>query len=222
MTKDENLEVVVIGAGPAGLACGHELQRSGFRFLIVEGGSGAGESWRGMPVALKLISPWKANALPGESPFRHSRHQQLTRAEFLAYLEEYAVLHQLPVRTACPVSQVVREPGGLFAVTVPGTILRCRWLINATGYFLNPFQPHIPGAAESLIPQIHVGRYRDPGQVRSRMRSTAGPVLVVGKRLSAGQTLLELAEAGVPVALSYRSSLEFGAGRLSWWLLFRI
>src|SRR6185436_15818855 len=100
----------------------------------------------------------------------------------------------------------------------------------------------IPGAEQSKIPQLHFAAYRDAQQIASILRSaiTPGPaipsplkgvrgnprpestVLIVGKRLSAGQILVELVEAGFTVGLSHRNPIQYGAEPWAWWFLFRI
>src|SRR5262245_8061715 len=90
-------EILILGAGPAGLAVGYELQQRGLSCWLLERGPGVGDPGRRMPETLKLVSPWKANALPGTAPAYRSRHYQISRAEFLAYLEAYAREHELPV-----------------------------------------------------------------------------------------------------------------------------
>src|SRR6185503_21121593 len=57
---------------------------------------------------------------------------------------------------------------------------------------------------------------------RSRTHRSSGSVLIVGQRVSAGQTMLELIDAGFEVGISHRSPIGFGAGPLGWWILFRI
>ena len=109
-------DVIVLGAGPAGLSIGYELKRRGLRFLLIERGQAVGESWRRMPASLKLVSPWRANYLPGTRPGLFSRHYKMTRQEFCQYLRDYAAEHQLPVQVGEMVAQVARDSDGLFRV----------------------------------------------------------------------------------------------------------
>ena len=215
-------DILVIGGGPAGLSMGHELKRLGISFAVLERGPTAGESWRQMPTNLKLVSPWKANHLPGSRPKLFPRHHEISRREFHRYLNDYAQQHALPVQTNASVNAVTQDANGEFQVRTAQGTFRSRLLVNATGYFSKPFVPVIPGATESAIPQLHVAEYRDPEQIKKRFGDATAPVLIVGQRLSAGQTLVELGDAGLDVALSHRSPLEFSAGSKGLWFFLRI
>jgi hypothetical protein len=82
--------------------------------------------------------------------------------------------------------------------------------------------PEIPGAAASSVLQLHVANYRSPQHLDSLVGTRRGPVLIVGKRLSAGQAMVELVDAGFEVALSHRSPIQFGAGPLFMWFFLRV
>lgn len=215
------VDVLILGAGPAGLSAGHELRQRGLKFLILERGETAGESWRRMPENLKLVSPWKSNSLPGTANGRLSGNYEMSRAEYLDYLQEYAVEQQLPIRTGVRVATVGRDNDGVFLVESDAGVFRGRCLINATGGSSRAFIPNYDGAEESTIPRLHVADYRNPRQVRQLAGDRPGPVLIIGKRLSAGQALVELADAGLEVALSHRSKIQFGSGRFMKWLSIR-
>lgn len=216
------LDVLVLGAGPAGLSVGHELKKRGIRFLILERGDAAGERWRRMPANLKLISPWKSNFLPGTAPTRWPGNYEMSRVEYGEYLVGYAREQQLPVRVGVTVTTVERERDGVFLVKSNGGEFRARCLVNATGGSSKAFVPKFDGAEDSTVPHLHVADYQDPSQVRRLVGGRAGPVLIVGKRLSAGQTLVELVDAGIEVVLSHRSKIQFGGGALLKWLKFRM
>jgi putative flavoprotein involved in K+ transport len=215
-------DVLVLGAGPAGLSIGYELKQRGLKFLLLERGQTAGESWRRMPVSLKLVTPWRTNALPGTCPGLFVPQYEMTRQEYFRYLRDYAAEHQLPVQFGEAVTRVARDSDGLFRVTTSAASYRSKLLVNATGSFSKPFVPGFDGAADSPIPQLHVAEYGDPERLRALVGDRTGPVLIVGKRLSAGQTLVELVEAGFEVALSHRSKIRFGSGPFGRWLFLRI
>src|SRR5262245_45265253 len=220
--SERHPDILVLGGGPAGLSLGHELKRRGLSFLILERGATVGESWRRMPSNLKLVSPWKANCLPGTRPSLRSLHHEISREEFFRYLQDYAQAHALPVRRQVEVRAVVKTPDQRFCVQTSEGVFTSRQLVNATGCFWNPFVPPIPGAAESTLPQLHFADYENPGHVKQLLGDARSPVLIVGKRLSAGQALVELVDAGLEVALSHRSPIRFGSGPVGWWLFFRL
>ena len=212
---------IVIGAGPAGLALGHELKRRGVSFCILERGAQAGESWRLMPTQMKLVSPWKASWLPGFGADQWSANHEVTRAEYLDYLTAYAREQGLPVRTNVSVLGIRRDQNGFLLETSTGG-LESRCVVSATGYFQNPLVPEIKGLEQSEIPRFHAADYRSADEVAEKLGKRDALILIVGKRLSAGQILVELASAGFSVALSHRTPIQFGSGPLGWWLFFRI
>jgi putative flavoprotein involved in K+ transport len=61
----ERFDVVVIGAGQAGLALGYFLARAGRRFLIVDGADSIAAAWRGRWDSLTLFTPRRYDSLPG-------------------------------------------------------------------------------------------------------------------------------------------------------------
>ena len=221
-SNDQTVPILVLGAGPAGLALGAELQQRGAPFLIVEQGPEVGHSWQRMPSRLKLLSPWKANWLRPEDAARFPAHHETTRAEFAGYLRDFAAERLLPVRTNVQVKAVRRDAGGCFIVETSDGALHARFVINASGCFSAPWTPEIPGANASSLPRLHTADFGDAESLRQRIPRDERPVLIVGKGLSAGQTMIELAEAGFQVALSCREPVEFGPGPFAWWWFFRL
>lgn len=212
------LPVLIIGAGPSGLALGRELAARGIRFTILEKGT-VGESWARMADGLKLVSPWKCNWLSRDDERRHGSNDQLTRTQPLDYFREFAAKHELPIQSGCEVFSVRRESDQFRVATSHGNFIS-KIVVSATGYFSNPIYPRIDGSEKTEIPQLHYRDYKSPEQVRARMG--ANPlVLIVGKRLSAGQTMLELVDAGVRVALSHRTSIRFGVDDWLWPFVYR-
>jgi putative flavoprotein involved in K+ transport len=215
-------DALIVGAGPAGLALAFELKRRGVESLLLEQGSAVAHSWANMPTRLKLVSPWKANCLPGSDPRCFPSNHEMTRAEYSSVLQQYARLHQLAVLTNTTVHDVTRRIDDGFVVHTSTGTFNAPFLVNAAGCFANPFTPEFPGALKSPLPQFHFATYRDASRLREVIGKPGGLVLIVGKRLSAGQALVELADAGFEVALSCRGPIQFGAGPIGWWIFFRI
>jgi len=213
--------VLILGAGPAGLSLGHELWRRGLSFLILERGETAGDSWRQMPSAFKLVSPWKTNRLPGSAPRLFPAHGALSAADYFGYLKRYAAESRWPIFTDVEVVSVRQSQGGFVVAAT-----RCEWtvpvVVNATGYFANPYVPTLSGAAQSIIPQLHYASFQSAEKARQMVGKRVGRILIVGKRLSAGQIMVELADKGFEVGLSFRPPLEFGPEPLRWWIIFRV
>ena len=218
----EPLPVVIIGAGPAGLALAFELRRRGVNFLLLEKGASAGDSWAKMPRQMNLASPWQANFLPGTDPGLHRKNSEMSRSDYLDYLLNYARRSDLPIRTHTKVQSVSKMADGEFLLQTSSGPLSVQAVVNATGYFANPFVPNIPGMTDSTIPRLHFADYSDPDTLRSLAGKPNSLVLIVGKRLSAGQLMVELYQAGFHLAVSHRSPIQYGPGPVMWWLFFRI
>jgi putative flavoprotein involved in K+ transport len=210
---DSTFDVVVVGAGQAGLAMGHFLREQGRRFLIVEARSIA-SAWRDRWESLRLFTPRRYSGLPG-MPFPGDPDGYPTRDDVVAYLEEYAERLELPIGEGARVRRLSAEDGG-FMLEVEGRTIRADQVVVATG----PFQaPYLPEAAERLataVWQRHATGYRTPSDVR------AGTVLVVG----GGNTGFQIAKE---LAATHQVALAVGSrqtplpqrllGRdLFWWL----
>ncbi len=216
------VDVIVIGAGPAGLALGRECQRLGLSHRLLERGETVGETWRRMPSNLDLVSPWSACVLRGPVLRRWARHRQVSRADYLDYLKDYARASAMSLQTHTEVHAVRRGSPRDFVVETNRGVLTSQFVVNATGYFQNPFRPEIVGATRSSIPQWHIAEISSPEFLRQRLGKPGATILLVGKRLSAGQALVELNAAGFNVALSHRSPIQFGSGPIGWWIFFRL
>lgn len=86
---NEPLDVIVIGAGQAGLACGWHLRQQNLSFLILEAESQPGGNWRNYYDNLRLFSPAAYSSLPGMPFPAEAKHYPL-RDEVVRYLEQYA------------------------------------------------------------------------------------------------------------------------------------
>ncbi|MGY1604451.1 flavin-containing monooxygenase [Geodermatophilus sp. SYSU D00815] len=212
-TLEHPLDVLVIGAGQAGLALGHHLQRAGARFLLVDAGDAVGHVWRSRWDSLRLFTAAEHDALPG-LPFPAPAGTYPTKDEVAAYLAAYAEAFDLPVRLGCRVTRLSRAGEGFLAGTTTGEIT-ARQVVVATGPFQTPHVPALGLAPE--VPQLHSAGYRRPDDL------PAGAVLVVGAGNSGLQIAEELAAAGraVTVAVGTRPTTvpQRPLGRdLFWWL----
>ncbi|MBI4345404.1 MAG: MFS transporter [Elusimicrobia bacterium] len=201
-------QVAIVGAGAAGLALGAELKARGIDFVVLDKAELAGGSWQDMPTRLHVLSPWSQIELP-RTPKNVARPVAPIGAKrYAQYLRDYAQHHELPVVTRTEVERIERTAqGGVTVFLRDGRRVEAAAAVNATGYFGKPFVPAYAGAAESRIPQLHFAAYKDAGQVSAKI-GEGKKVLIVGKRLSAGQAMLELHDAGYAVALSARGKVE--------------
>jgi putative flavoprotein involved in K+ transport len=210
----EKFDVVVIGAGQAGLAVGRFLTEQGRRFLIVEGGDGVASAWRERWDSLVLFTPRRYSALPGLA-FPGDPDGYPRRDEVVAYLEQYAATFDLPVASDSRVRSLTRRDGR-FVLRLYDRVLEADQVVVATG----PFQvPNLPALAAELGPEIfqtHSAGYRRPSDVPT------GRVLVVGGGNTGFQIAKELsATHSVQLAIGSRQTPlpQRLLGRdLFWWL----
>jgi putative flavoprotein involved in K+ transport len=182
----ERYDVVVVGAGQAGLAIGRELARAGRRFVILEASSAVGAAWRERWDSLVLFTPRRYSGLPGLA-FPGDPDGYPTRDEVVAYLEQYASTFELPVRADSPVRSLRAAEGGRFLVELDGGTIEADAVVVATGPFQAPFVPAVAAGLGPDVRQLHAAAYRRPADVPS------GRVLVVGGGNTGFQLAKELA-----------------------------
>lgn len=178
------VDVLVVGAGQAGLGAAYWLTREpGLRVLVVDRGP-VGQSWVDRWDSLVLFTPRRFSGLRGLR-FPAGPTRCPTRLEMADYLRRYAEHHELPVRTGVHVRRVTPAGEGFIVETSAGSLVAAQ-VVAATGPF---HRAHVPAAAEGLaadVFQLHSYDYRSPAQV------PAGEVLVVGGGNSAAQLAVEL------------------------------
>lgn len=204
----ESIEVAIIGAGAAGLAASRQLSRMSIPHCILEQGQ-IGESWRSMPDALRLVSPWWANALALRDVLKYWPFSLISVRDYAQYLEDYARRFRPPVVVDCRVLKIAcpLAPGERFVISTSQGDIRARLVVCATGYFFSQAPPVPPPDADGSVPVIHAAAF--PGADRVAQISQGAPIVVVGRRVSAGQLMVELADHGLKVLLSTRSKVEF-------------
>lgn len=216
--------IIIIGAGPAGLCAAYELSKRGLSAKILEAGTKPGWSWANMPDRITVLSPWKRNVMNGTRWNIFNMHRQPPVAQYHDYLCDYARDNALDVSCECKVLSVTKGDGQFELETTQGTF-RCAQLINATGYFFNPSLPQFPGADDST-PIIHVHDFKSADAVAVN-DPEARNALVIGGRVSAGQTATELADHGqFKVDLCLRHPLAFSQDpwlqKLAFWIFYLV
>ena len=186
------VDVVVVGAGQAGLATGFYLRRSGLSYRLLDEQPAPGGAWRHGWDSLRLFSPAQWSSLPGwllPHAARAPGDDYPARDEVVAYLTEYERRYELPVVRPVRVTGVRRAAGG-GALLVESDAGRwtARAVVSATGSWARPFVPPLPGRDEFRGVQLHSAAYRGPAPLAGRR------VVVVGGGNSGAQIAAELGE----------------------------
>jgi cation diffusion facilitator CzcD-associated flavoprotein CzcO len=166
-------DVLVVGAGPAGLAVAAELRRRGVESLVVDRGTSVGESWRRRYERLHLHTPRVQSALPGLRIPR-SFGRWVAKDDMARYLVRYAEHHGIEPRFGTEVQRLERSDGSWTAVTSDGK-MTARQVVVASGYNCVPVQPSWPGQASFPGPVLHASAYSIPEPYRGRSVLVAGP-----------------------------------------------
>jgi cation diffusion facilitator CzcD-associated flavoprotein CzcO len=187
----DDVDVVVIGAGQAGLSSAYFLRRFGYEPLVLDAGDGPGGAWRHRAPTLTMDRVHGVFDLPGlrrdadESDVRPAA--DVVPAYFAAYERETGLDVLRPVK----VTSVEHGPDDRLIVTAGTPLGERRWaaraVVNATGTWTRPYWPYYPGAANFRGRQLHYASYRGPDEFAGKR------VVVVGGGHSAAHVLADLA-----------------------------
>ena len=180
---DRRLDLLIVGAGPAGLSAADAAAREGLEYLVVEKGLIADTVYR-YPVGLTVFSTTEELELR-EGELKPCREKP-TREELLSYYVRFALEHDLRIRTEEEVTRLERlDPDGFRVHTSRGAYEAARLLV-CTGAMARPRRLGVPG--EDLPKVRH--RFVEPFPY---VRKDA---LVVGGGNSAAEAALFLSEGG--------------------------
>ncbi len=192
-------EVVIVGAGPAGLAVGACLARRGLRARLLERGAAPGWAWVQHYEPLRLHTSRSLSALPGLS--LRSTTPYPDRAELAAYLAAYARRFALDIEYGREVTAVERD-GARWRIETPHGCCQARHVVLATGFFAGPRTPDWPGQ------NLFLGRWLRPEGLRNSGTQSGRRVLIVGLGNTAADMIPELWRRGTRVAVSVRGPLH--------------
>lgn len=211
----QETEVLVVGAGQAGIAMSEHLGAHGVPHLVVERDRIA-ERWRS----------WRWDSLVANGPAWHDRFPGLDfdvdpdgfagKEEVADYLVAYAEKVDAPIRTGVEVRSVQKLPGRLgFRVETSDGVIDARYVVAATGAFQKPVLPALV-PTDAGLHQIHSSGYRNPSQLPE------GAVLVVGAGSSGVQIADELRRSGRRTYLAVgphdRPPRSYRGRDFCWWL----
>jgi cation diffusion facilitator CzcD-associated flavoprotein CzcO len=214
-----NPDAIIVGAGPAGLACAVTMRAAGLNVTVFEKADSVGSVWRRHYDRLHLHTDRNRSGLPGmvmppSYPLYPSREQ------VVEYLESYAARFDIQPVFNSEVACIRRDSTQWRADLARGSIA-APVAVVATGIADAPYHPTWPGSDVYQGAVLHSSEYRNAEPYAGKR------VLVVGFGNSGGEIALDLANAGIDVALAVRSPVQIlprdllGFPILAWAILYR-
>lgn len=192
--------VVIVGAGPAGLAVAYELHIRGIPYHVLERNA-IGEAWRNHYDRLHLHTLKQLSALPG-LPMPQNYPRFPSAAQFRAYLEAYARHFQLNITCNVDVRQAIPHAHGWQLETSHGQ-QTAEIVVATTGIWSTPVVPRFAGMEQFGGQIIHSRDYRNAAPLQGKR------VLVVGVGNSGSEIAVDLSEHGVLTAIAIRDGSTF-------------
>jgi len=211
----EHQNIVIIGAGSAGLATSYYLTKAGVSHIVLERGEVANtwekERWDGF----HLVNPNWAIRLPGFHYNGDNPDGYLSKQETVDYLRDYARSFNAPVRSGVTVEKVSQSDESFVLELAGDRQITANCVVVATGAFGIPKKPKFSVNLDSFVTQLHSNDYVNHEQLPE------GGVLVVGSGQSGAQIAEELQSAGKRVYLSVgaagRRPRRYRGKDSSWW-----
>jgi len=194
---ETSTDVLVVGAGPTGMACAIEAQKAGFRTLLIDKGCLVNSIYH-YPTNMVFFTTPELLEI-GDVPFTTALAKP-TRLEALEYYRRVAEHYHLPIRQYEWVKTITGADGDFHVTTTDrsGAIhdYRARKIVMATGYYDLANKLNVPG--EDLEKVLHY--YKDPHPYYDTN------VIVIGGKNSAAEAALDLWRHGARVTLVHRDA----------------
>jgi thioredoxin reductase (NADPH) len=200
--KMTNYDIIVVGAGPIGLACGIEAKKAGLTYLILEKGTLVNSLYN-YPLNMTFFSTSDRLEI-GDVPFM-SVNSKPTRTEALEYYRRVATKWELNINLFEEVKSLLQQNGTYTISTSKSTYVASHVIIS-TGFYDIPHMMNVPG--EDLPKVTHY--YKDPNFYAFQK------VLVVGANNSAVDAAMETWRKGAQVTMVVREG-EIGS-RVKYWV----
>ncbi|TME87422.1 MAG: FAD-binding protein [Chloroflexi bacterium] len=193
--KDDVVDVVIVGAGQAGLSLSHELAAAGADHVVLERGR-VGETWRGRWDSFCLVIPNWTVQLPGGRYRGDDPDGFMPKKEIVSHLVAYAESFRAPVREGVTVTSLELGEDGSFRLRTSSGELLARNVVLASGGYQKPYRPAAAAQLPASVQVIDAEDYANPTVL------PPGNVLVVGSGQTGCQLAEELSVAGRGVSLA--------------------
>lgn len=211
-------EVLVIGAGPAGIVCALALEEAGIAYRVVDQAQVIASTWDSLYPSLKLNTSRFYSHFPGlKFPLRYGIYA--TARQYHDYLLDYVAQHDFNIQLGVQVQRVAPVAAGWLVESSAGTEI---WpaVILASGRFGQPFSARLPGIERFGGQLLHSGAFRDEADFAGQR------VMVVGNGPSGVDLVVALAlTAQAPVFMAQRTGIvlkpryPWGLPKHAWMLL---
>lgn len=187
------LDVLIIGGGPIGMACGIECEKAKLSYVIVERGCLVNSLYR-YPLNMTFFSTSEKLEI-GEVPFISHSHKP-TRSEALEYYRRVAMKWKLKINLYEGVSEV-KQPNSFYVIQTSKKTYHALSIIIATGFYDIPNLLHIPGEDLAKVHHYYSEAHPYFGQ----------KVVVIGASNSGVDVALETFRKGADVTMIVKDAV---------------
>ena len=189
------VDVIVVGAGQAGLSISAHLSQMNIDHVLFERGEVAQRWQHERWDSLTTLTPNWMCQLPGTQYSGNDPDGYMTKFQLASFIREYAHRIAAPVIDGTEVTNVKKIPGG-YQILASGEVWYCCALVDATGSFALGKRPPASEAIPISVEQVNASDYRCPHEL------SAGGVLVVGASATGLQLADEIQASGRQVVLA--------------------